>query len=161
MTAPAAIRQSEIKRVSYAQRVRFESDSDGEVGYVYFIRPANEPFFKIGWAKDFNKRLNELQVGNHCPLSVCFAARTFAKSEKLIHAAFKPLRTNGEWFQSHGAIFELMDELECAALVALIHAHQDLPQPIKYTDLEDIPLPPLLVLGILDELEDVDSGEKP
>lgn len=59
---------------------------------------------KIGIAKNINKRLNALQVGNPKKLRIisfvpCVTETSARKIEKFLHKSFDCCRLEGEWFK--------------------------------------------------------------
>jgi hypothetical protein len=80
----------------------------GQPGQVYFI--ACEPLnaVKIGFTRQgVLNRLSALQTGCPAPLKLygCFPGTT--DDEQKLHAAFKPLHIQGEWFRFEGKLVDL------------------------------------------------------
>lgn len=75
-----------------------------DVTVIYFIRC--EDFVKIGLAKDENKRLADMQVGNPFPLDLLFTEPGGFKHEAALHRRFAEYRSAGEWFRIEGALAE-------------------------------------------------------
>lgn len=71
--------------------------------YVYFIMAGKKKAIKIGVAINVQRRLKELQIGNHLPIALIAAlpcdSRTHAlEMERKFHRAFKNQHIRGEWF---------------------------------------------------------------
>ena len=69
--------------------------------YVYIIRA--DTFVKIGYSRDPNKRLLEMQTGSPHELSVlalfpCLTREAAAAKEKEFHILFSTWHHRGEWF---------------------------------------------------------------
>ena len=76
--------------------------------YVYFIScgPKKSPFMKIGIAKDPQKRIMNLQVGNHEVLKLdstieCRSRRHAHHLEIWLHECFSSYHVRGEWFKAN------------------------------------------------------------
>ena len=72
-------------------------------GYIYLVQAGYTGPIKIGLAKNVNKRMAELQVGNHMDLKLIAAIGPFNRSiaeqiEKQLHKKFKHKHVRGEWF---------------------------------------------------------------
>lgn len=78
--------------------------------YLYFIRACDQSgLLKIGIASDVERRLAELQTGNHIRLEI--VAKTAVRSrkhaehiERLMHKVLGPFRVRGEWFTQGKAV---------------------------------------------------------
>lgn len=79
-------------------------------GWVYFLLGEDTGRFKIGHAKDVEKRLKACQVGCSERLGVygVIPAVDPAKLERAIHKRFARHRLHGEWFKDAGD-FEIAD----------------------------------------------------
>lgn len=64
---------------------------------IYFIQ-ANE-YIKIGYSKDPQTRLKELQTGNPIKLKLLFTIPGSFEHEKSFHEIFHAQRAKGEWFR--------------------------------------------------------------
>jgi excisionase family DNA binding protein len=69
-----------------------------EARCVYFIDAGAA--IKIGVATDPGARLREIQVGNHCRLTLLGTVSGGMRLEKAIHAELMDHRANGEWFKA-------------------------------------------------------------
>lgn len=78
----------------------FPSAMISETPIVYVISARNSNFYKIGYAKNFNQRLSNIQSG--CPydlhLTHCSHAPNYKEVEKYLHEYFKDNNVRGEWF---------------------------------------------------------------
>jgi hypothetical protein len=79
-------------------------------GRVYFV--TNGDAIKIGFAKNLARRMSGLQVGSHVPLWLIGSYAARQSKEKEFHRRLKDRRLVGEWFEIHGDVFELIQELE-------------------------------------------------
>lgn len=71
------------------------------MGYVYFVRQAEDDIFKIGMTNKVPKsRLEQLQVNSPFELSIFGLIGTVdaRKVEKQLHRKFRDQRLHGEWF---------------------------------------------------------------
>ena len=71
------------------------------MSYIYSITNGN--YYKIGWAKDVEKRLKQLQTGNPLPLKIhkkieCSCVAQAMMRERQIHKSARKHRILGEWF---------------------------------------------------------------
>jgi len=68
--------------------------------YVYLIKDNDNGFYKIGIARDPQKRLKELQTGNPNQLTIIetFLSEYSNKVEKNLHRKYSYTKKEGEWF---------------------------------------------------------------
>lgn len=71
-------------------------------GFVYFIRAAGA--VKVGWAKDPEQRLRELQTGNPDRMVLLRVIPAEKTLEGDLHQYYAPWRLNGEWFALLGLL---------------------------------------------------------
>jgi hypothetical protein len=76
-----------------------------EMGWIYFIQRGAA--LKVGWARNPNKRLNELQVGSPWRLSLIGVVPGSQEDEKKLHRRFAAARISGEWFRRRDIIGEV------------------------------------------------------
>lgn len=75
------------------------------MSHVYIIQSGKEGPYKIGMARNVEKRVDELQIGNHQKLYIIAKiyfgtdARAY-HIEKLLHRMYSRARIRGEWFNS-------------------------------------------------------------
>ena len=79
---------------------------------IYLISYDNQ-FLKIGYTKNINKRLCQLQVSSPVKLEVLHLINGNVTLEKELHVLFKDLRTSGEWFTYNASILEYFVDKEC------------------------------------------------
>jgi|LauGreDrversion4_2_1035121.scaffolds.fasta_scaffold66033_2 hypothetical protein len=66
---------------------------------LYFIQMTEAPYhFKIGRAKDPNKRLKQLQTGSSIKLKLVHIFEGLGNKEKMLHEELDRWRLEGEWF---------------------------------------------------------------
>lgn len=80
-------------------------------GWVYVMGPSewvrggdgppDEPH-KIGYSKNPDSRLKQVQTGHPKPLSIAWKARATVGVERAIHDSLAPSRMAGEWFRNDG-----------------------------------------------------------
>jgi hypothetical protein len=78
---------------------------------VYFITCDNSGPVKIGHAKDMEKRVRMLQIGNPKELRVRAAAPGGQKEKAAYHRQFAKWRQRGEWFTRSPEIIAEMRRL--------------------------------------------------
>ena len=77
------------------------SIQDRPAGFVYFIvieATPKEKYLKIGFAKDPEARLANLQTANPLSMELLGSIKGDKKLEKSFHQIFGPLRHLNEWF---------------------------------------------------------------
>jgi DNA-binding XRE family transcriptional regulator len=79
---------------------------------VYLISCADK-FLKIGYTKNINKRLSQLQTSNPIKLELCHLIDGNVNLEKELHIMFKDLRSQGEWFYFDNSILQYFADKEC------------------------------------------------
>jgi len=77
---------------------------------IYLITTEDKSICKIGFSKNPEKRLKEIQTG--CPQKLHIEEITEGtfKTEKLLHSKFKQLRVQGEWFTYDDSISLTIEE---------------------------------------------------
>ena len=85
-------------------------------GYVYAItNPAWDGWVKIGMAVDIDRRIKQMQTGNHRQLWImasipCDSRIEAAELERSFHRFFKKQKIRGEWFNlDKGDLFSVME----------------------------------------------------
>jgi hypothetical protein len=76
--------------------------------WVYFIQAGDSGPIKIGSGRRPQRRLRQLQIGNHEPLRLLGAYPGTALDETQLHEQFRHARLRGEWF---APLPELLDEV--------------------------------------------------
>lgn len=84
-------------------------------GYIYFF--AQSDLIKIGWSRDWKRRLVKLQTATPHPITPIGAIPGSAKQEKLLHRHFSEHRTQGEWFKRCDAILDYIAERQTSGLM--------------------------------------------
>lgn len=69
-----------------------------QVSGVYFIQVVPDGPIKIGWARDFRKRLDQIQNGCPADLAVLLVMPSERAFEREMHDMFAAHRVRGEWF---------------------------------------------------------------
>jgi hypothetical protein len=77
---------------------------------VYFIECAGR--IKIGYAKDVGERIKALSTGSAHDLNLLVSLDGSVHFERAIHAALKPHRVRGEWFNDCEPVRSLMADLQ-------------------------------------------------
>jgi len=77
---------------------------------VYFVECAGR--IKIGYAKDVKDRLKGLSTSAAHDLTLLCSLEGSVHFERAIHAALKPYRLRGEWFEDCAAVRALMADLK-------------------------------------------------
>lgn len=91
-----------------------------KVYYIYFLRcGANGGPIKIGYAKNVDKRIQELQVGSPFSLNLLFVIPVEGKSnarrvEAWFHDRYKSKHIRGEWFKSNLNLNNAAKDVEAA-----------------------------------------------
>lgn len=81
-------------------------------GFVYFVLAGDRELVKIGWARNVEKRVAELQVGSPEELSVVLTLRGAPSLELELHERFFDLRLRGEWFTYRGELRRFVESPE-------------------------------------------------
>lgn len=68
-------------------------------GFVYIARVANSRFVKIGYAKDVERRMRELQTAHAQPIKAIVIFPGDKATEGILHHRFRDQRAKGEWFR--------------------------------------------------------------
>lgn len=79
---------------------------------IYLISHS-DTFLKIGYTKNINKRLSQLQVSSPVKLELYHLIDGDVNLEKELHFIFKNLRTQGEWFNFDNSILQYFADKEC------------------------------------------------
>jgi hypothetical protein len=77
------------------------NEQNSDVGYVYCIANANKTAIKIGWTKNPEKRVKDLQTGNSEKLTILHYIPGSKYLEKSLHIKYKMYQTSAknEWFE--------------------------------------------------------------
>lgn len=98
---------------------------------VYFIQAIAGGPIKIGYARDVEKRLRDLQCGSPFVLRVICTEEGGQKYEAQLHRRFAKWRLHGEWFRLEG---ELKDHLAAMRVTpaGMKHIYADIPNPANH-----------------------------
>jgi hypothetical protein len=91
-------------------RMTQDAKRGSRYGRIYFI--SNGAAIKIGFAKDVEARMRDLQVANHMPLLLMGSIAAPQSDERQFHDRLEPHRLLGEWFTMHPNVYDLIAELE-------------------------------------------------
>lgn len=81
-------------------------------GYVYFIQGLCGGAIKIGFSKNPEKRLAELQTGYPDSLTIILMIPGTEATERAIHREFEASRLKGEWFRPDKYVLDRIKELK-------------------------------------------------
>ena len=81
---------------------------------IYFIQVENNGPIKIGTAVDPEKRLNNLQIGNHKKLNLIAVIPGKSGLESKIHRDLKGFRRDGEWFNPTTEVLDYIRNIQFA-----------------------------------------------
>lgn len=84
-----------------------DDDYQKYTGYIYFI--SNGESVKIGFSKDPEKRLKNLQTANPVELKLLYFEKGNSNIESRLHKLFSKDRIQGEWFNFSDEILEFID----------------------------------------------------
>lgn len=73
---------------------------------IYLIRAGSKGAIKIGVAKDVDKRIDQLQTGNHQELELIYSCDLGSEKkafniESQLHSIYKHHNIRGEWFKPY------------------------------------------------------------
>lgn len=81
-------------------------------GYIYFIQGLCGGAIKIGYSKNPESRLKELQTGYPDTLSILLIIPGTVSTERAIHDMFDASRLKGEWFRPDKYVIEKIKDLK-------------------------------------------------
>ena len=106
-SAELAERQSAARGLTCKQVAQaFGEELASVTSWIYFVQPGDEPFVKIGYARDIGRRLCSMRTDNHRALRVLVLFQGTKDSEERLHLRFKEHRARGEWFRLEGTLAE-------------------------------------------------------
>jgi hypothetical protein len=85
-------------------------------GLVYFIRAVESRRVKIGFSKDVNDRLRDLQIGSPEVLEIEAVVAAADLPERMLHKRFLACRKHGEWFVSTPELEAFIADVKSATL---------------------------------------------
>lgn len=80
-------------------------------GTVYFVLSGKNRV-KIGFAKDVQSRIRDLQVAHHTELKLLHTVEGTSRTEAEFHERFREYRVNGEWFKLAGALLKFLSKVK-------------------------------------------------
>lgn len=75
-------------------------------GFVYFLRSGDR--LKIGFSRDPVKRLTALRTSMSHSIETIAVVRGTEREERSLHWQLRTYRRNGEWFECHPSVMEVM-----------------------------------------------------
>lgn len=68
--------------------------------FIYVIQCGDFPYYKIGLAKNLQRRRENIQTANPFPITIIIAVQTDGATalERLLHDKFKKQWLHGEWY---------------------------------------------------------------
>lgn len=94
------------------ERSEFPDSLISKTPIVYVISAINSSYYKIGYAKNFNQRLSNIQNG--CPYDLHLThsshAPNYKEVEKYLHKYFKHKNVRGEWFSFDDNDLSMIDD---------------------------------------------------
>lgn len=79
--------------------------------WVYFIANHEDGTVKIGYSDDPQRRLSDLQMGNHSRLEILATVPGGQDVEQMLHERFADSRIDGEWFDLSGNLREFIQRV--------------------------------------------------
>jgi len=87
--------------------------------FIYAITDGHS--FKIGWSRNPELRMHDLQTGNPRALRIYGTCEGGRKEEKELHETLSAYRGNGEWFKDCPAVRQALLHLRAAHLMNQLH----------------------------------------
>ena len=106
------IREDEREFKSIEERAKGKKRIKKATGYVYFIQGLCGGAIKIGFSKNPEVRLKELQTGYPDTLTILLMIPGTEATERAIHRKFEASRLKGEWFRPDDYLIEEMKKLK-------------------------------------------------
>jgi hypothetical protein len=82
----------------------------GYPGYIYFIQMGIIGPVKVGYARDYAKRVQGLQISNPYKLNLLYATPGSLEDEQMMHQELRKyheeIHIKGEWYHPGKVIFE-------------------------------------------------------
>jgi Meiotically up-regulated gene 113 len=75
---------------------------------LYLIAPTSRTVAKLGYSKNPQQRLKQLQTGHSAPLELLATRRGTMADEAKFHQWLSPDRTSGEWFKWSDKIEQIL-----------------------------------------------------
>lgn len=86
-----------------------------EAGFIYIVQLGDQPWVKIGFARDVEERIATLQTANHERLRLRVGYPGTFRDERALHRRFGEYRSEGggqEWFRLAPEIEEFISQME-------------------------------------------------
>lgn len=88
-----------VGRAAELYRQKAETEAATPASLIYFVRAGDRGLIKIGRTDRLERRLSQLQNGNHLELRLLGYAHGDTAEEKSLHRRFAAGRIRGEWFR--------------------------------------------------------------
>jgi len=82
------------------------------MGFVYFIQSGNNGAIKIGYTKDVDRRIKELQTSNPEKLNLLLKVGAEPNDEKVMHDKFKKYCINLEWYSPSDELIKFIRKFQ-------------------------------------------------
>lgn len=115
------------------EQLRVESKRDEIDGVVYFIGPSIAGPVKIGFTRDLDKRLGQIQIGSPSRVHVLAVLEGTRRMERYLHWAFERARGNGEWFDVTPELRLLINLVFTSAQRGNDYRPQAQSEPVEWT----------------------------
>lgn len=80
-------------------------------GYIYFLQHGEDGAIKIGFAKDIEKRIKQIQEISPVPLRLLAKIKGTMMKEAALHNRFKRYRLKNEWFTPASNLIEYIEKV--------------------------------------------------
>lgn len=98
-----------LKRLKDLENRVRELEGEKEQGYVYFILNEKGDRVKIGFSRDPQKRMRQLQTANAQRLTLLATIPGTKEDEKYLHARYRNYRGINEWFRMAGPLRDYVE----------------------------------------------------
>jgi len=89
---------------------------NGYRGFIYFIQMGDVGPIKIGYAKNCNKRLTDLQISNPYKLNLIYFTPANMEDEQFVHrllrTKYPELCLSGEWYHPSQVVFNTIEDFK-------------------------------------------------
>ena len=97
----------EYKKHMYWTRRKLEQNEY----FIYYIKNINSGHIKIGWSRNPQKRIRQLQPGAEGKLIIMATQPGGPSAEASIHRHFKRLQFYGEWYKSDSSLLGYISDI--------------------------------------------------
>lgn len=94
----------------YNEYLRIKKDKQN--AYIYVVGNKEMNICKIGFTNNVFSRIGSIQTGCPFKLEIFCVVEGTIQTEKKLHAKYKDLRLNGEWFRYEGKLKESVENTE-------------------------------------------------